>query len=719
MDKHREAYREEAYELLSELEAALLELEETPDDKNLIGGVFRAMHTIKGSGAMFGFDDIASFTHEIETVFDLVREGKILVTKDLVGITLSACDQVRKMVDGERTDETAKKNILDVFRKMLPDADRQKETDSERSEIQNPEPKTQTLTYRIRFRPNLDVFQTGTNPILLLDELRALGTCRVTVQTHDIPSLKDLNPELCYLYWDIILTTCEGINAIKDIFIFVEDQCELKIDVVDNEQDPEEEADYKRLGEILVERGDIQKEGLMKALKTQKRIGEVLQETEEIGKGIIDSALAEQQQIKQVRQTRREHALASSVRVAAEKLDILVDLVGELVTVQASLSQKASSQEDSELVSISEEVERLTAELRDNTMNIRMMPIGSTFSKFKRLVRDLSDELGKEVVLTAEGSETELDKTVIERLNDPLVHIIRNCIDHGIELPEIREATGKNRRGTVHLSALHSGTHVLVRISDDGKGLDPEAIRSKAVERGLILPNTELSESEIFSQIFAPGFSTAEKVTDVSGRGVGMDVVKRGIEALRGSIEIDSRKGVGTTITLKLPLTLAIIDGLLVQIGETDFVMPLSSVEECVELRRERVEKSNGRHMIRLRGGIVPYIRLRDLFSVEDGAPQIEQIIVAEVDGDRVGFVVDRVIGKHQTVIKSLGRIYRDLEGVSGATILGDGTVALILELSRLVGLEEQIQEKAPNRCLANNQESGERAEIYQSSVSG
>jgi len=623
-----------------------------------------------------------------------------------VDMTLSASDQIRKMVDGNPVEEGLREVILKGFRRLLPNAGPNEDTSgapptspepgtsnqkrvtiNEPLATSNEQPATSspqpTVTYRIRFRPDLDIFATGTNPILLLDELRALGPHHITAQSDRIPPLEDMDPEACYLYWDMVLTTTEGINAIKDVFIFVEDACELKIDVIDGEEELELEtdADYKRLGEILVERGDLGVEDLKQALMSQPRLGEVLQKTRSVSKGIIDSALAEQQRVKEGREKRRNEALASSIRVGADKLDTLVDLVGELVTVQARLSQQAGSGHDANLLNIAEEVERLTAELRDNTMGIRMMPIGATFSKFKRLVRDLSNELGKEVLLTTEGSETELDKTVIERLNDPLVHIIRNSIDHGIEPGEVRAAAGKARQGTVHLSAVHSGAHVLIRISDDGKGLDPEVIRAKAVEKGLMSTDAELSESEIFSHIFAPGFSTAKAVTDVSGRGVGMDVVKRSVESLRGSIEIDSARGAGTTITLKLPLTLAIIDGLLVKIGETYFVLPLSSVEECVELSREEALYRNGRHIMKVRGEIVPYVPLRELFAINGARPAIEQIVIAELESHRIGFVVDEIIGQHQTVIKNLGKTYKDAKCFSGATILADGTVALILDV--------------------------------------
>jgi two-component system chemotaxis sensor kinase CheA len=342
-----------------------------------------------------------------------------------------------------------------------------------------------------------------------------------------------------------------------------------------------------------------------------------------------------------------------------------------------------------EFLSIAEEVERLTVSLRDNTMSIRMLPIGTTFSKFKRAVRDLSAELGKEIELTTEGAETELDKTVIERLGDPLVHLIRNSIDHGIETPEVRVAAGKPRCGTIHLSAVHSGAHVLIQIRDDGAGLDTGAIRAKAVEKGLLSPDATPSDKELFTLILMPDFSTAKNVTSVSGRGVGLDVVKKAIDALRGSIEITSIRGAGATITLKLPLTLAIIDGFLTKIGAEHFIFPLASVEECIELKRDTV-KSGNRHLVNVRGHMVPYISLREQFMVGGAAPAIEQIVIVGEEGRRVGFTVDTVVGQHQTVLKSLGKFYKQVEGISGATILGDGTVALILDLPKLVSAAEQ-----------------------------
>jgi two-component system chemotaxis sensor kinase CheA len=690
---HGQAFVEEARELLAELENSLLELEETPGDKELIGGIFRAMHTIKGSGAMFGFDDIAAFTHEVETVYDKVREGQLPVTTELINLTLHAKDQIRLMLDGPHPGEAPNGltpgEIAAAFHALAAGKEARESAPPKRqpgSEGASP-PSLQgrDATYRIRFVPSRNIFLSGTNPLLLLDELRALGECEVVAQLDNIPSLEDMNPEECYVGWDIVLTTDRGINAIKDVFIFVEDDCRLTIETVDPEAHGEPEATRKRLGEILLERGDIQGEELSKALSEQKRLGETLVEKGVTTSEKVASALTEQEHVRRARErSQAKDDGASSIRVPADKLDVLVNLVGELVTVQARLTQTASLLRDAELASVSEEVERLTAELRDNTLNIRMLPIGTTFGRFKRLIRDLSRELGKEIEMTTEGAETELDKTVIERLNDPLVHLIRNCIDHGIETPEERKNVNKPRTGTIHLSAVHSGAHVIIEIKDDGKGLDREAILSKAIDKGLISPNAEMTNKEVSSFIFHPGFSTAKEVTNISGRGVGMDVAKRAIDALRGSIDITSEKGKGTTVTIKLPLTLAIVEGLLVALGADNFVLPLSIVEECVELTRDDAAKFHRRNIANIRGEIVPYIRLRHEFGIQGEPPPIEQIVVAGVNGSRIGLVVDKVIGEHQTVIKNLGRFYKNIEAVSGATILGDGTVALIVDAAKL-----------------------------------
>lgn len=685
-EMHKEAFREEAYELLTELEASLLELEENPDDQEMIGRTFRAMHTIKGSGAMFGFTDIAEFTHEVETVFDKVRGGMMSVSRELIDSTLKSCDLIRTMLEGESSvDEAEKARLRDIFSAMSRSG---LEAEGKKEKALAEQPAKKTLvekTYRIRFKPCREIYLTGTDPILLLNELRELGQCSIIAHLNEIPAIEDIDSERCYTYWDIILTTSRDENAIRDIFIFVEEDSELRIDLIDESGGLLDEPAQKKLGEILVERGELTPEDMKRVLEGQKRFGEILLETGLANPSQVEAALVEQQQVREVHQRKQNTDAASSIRVPSEKLDILVNLVGELVTVQARLSQTAAMKNDSHLTLIAEEVERLTSELRDNTLNIRMMPFGSTFSKFKRLVRDLSNNLGKEVEMITEGANTELDKTVIERLNDPLVHIIRNSIDHGIEAPEARVAAGKPRQGTVTLTAVHSGDCVFITIQDDGAGLDRDAIRTKAVEKRVISESAELSDKDLLGLIFAPGFSTAKKVTGVSGRGVGMDVVKQAIEALRGAIEISSRKGEGTTISIRLPLTLAIIESLMVKIGDDRFLLPLSFVEECIVLTRENTENAHGKDLANVRGHMVPYIPLRKRFQLTGNIPDIQQVVITQIDGEKIGLLVDNVIGEHQTVIKSLGRAYRDVHGISGATILGDGTVALILDVPQLV----------------------------------
>jgi two-component system chemotaxis sensor kinase CheA len=690
----RATFREEAYELVAELENALLELEEVPDDRELIGRAFRAMHTLKGSGGACEFHDIVSFTHNLETIFDRVRSGDASADAKIISLILGARDQIKAMLDryyyGGQVDEAKSESILAELQKLVPDTIKEEKAPHKQAGASAGEGR-RAQTFRIRFRPDARVFYQGTDPLRLLEELRSLGPCTIMAQVEALPDLEDMDPRLCYTFWDAVLSTDKGKKTVEDVFIFARESSELRIDVIDDSDD-DPDVTYKRIGEILLERGDLSAEELRNVLKAKKRVGELLVETGVVKPSRVESALVEQQRVREAREQRQNADSRSSIRVATEKLDTLVNLVGELVTAQARLSQTAASFGAPELVSVAEEIERLTASLRDNAMNIRMLPIGTTFSKFRRLVRDLSSELGKDVELATDGAETELDKTVIERLSDPLVHIIRNSIDHGVEVPSVREAAGKPRTGSIRLSAVHSGAHVLISIEDDGAGLDREAILAKAVEKGIIRADRELTEKEQYELILAPGFSTAKKVTGVSGRGVGMDVVKRAIDALRGSIEIESTRGRGTKITLKLPLTLAIIDGFLTRVGGEHFIFPLSLVEECVELRKEDGSGSRGRHVAHVRGTLVPYIRLRDHFQIAVQQETIEQIVITNVDGARVGFVVDVVVGEHQTVLKSLGRLYRTVEGISGATILGDGTVALILDIPKLVRIVERLE---------------------------
>jgi two-component system chemotaxis sensor kinase CheA len=663
-DQFKQAFREEGRDVLVDLESALLELNDNRGDQELVGRVFRALHTLKGSGAMFGFEDLATFTHNLETAFDEVRNGRLQISSELIDLTLAALDQIRAMLEesiggAALANPTACAEILAKVRHLTGKSEKhpvKEKTAPPQAGIEigtgnGSEATTdQAREWAIHFAPGPEFMLNGANPLLLLNELKQLGGLAVKASMAAVPPLSELDPERCYISWEMVLATAAGRDAIRDVFIFVEDSCELSIEpLLDSAEDSDKEA--------------------LAAASAADLTARELEESRSTSGG---------------RRNYDKADTASSLRVPAVKLDQFVDLVGELVTVQARLSEIAARCDDPEIAAVSEEVERLTSSLRDNSMNIRMMPIRGTFEKFRRLVHDLARDLDKNVELTIEGADTELDKTVIDQLGDPLMHLIRNSMDHGIEPPAVRAERGKRSTATIHLSARHSGASVLITVSDDGGGINAEAVRNKAVERGLVNAGAELTESEIFALLFQPGFSTAKQVTDVSGRGVGMDVVRQRVDSLRGSIDVASKPGEGTSVTLRLPLTLAIIDGILVSIGGASFVLPLANILECIELTSADIERANGKHIADVRGEIVPYIRLREHFDIRTPRPEIEQIMIVSTEGGRYGFVVDRVLGNCQTVIKNLGRFYRHVKVVSGATILGDGTVALILDPERV-----------------------------------
>ncbi len=731
LDKFQDSFREEAYELLNDLERILLVLEDHPDSHEDIAAVFRVMHTVKGSAGMFGFTEVARFAHEVESTLDEVRNGKLPVTPQLVSLTLDARDHIREMLQEpaaagpkftmisdeliakfqdhvssahvkpgtapqapdasleELTAEAEGRSVSKGPVKLAADADKEQgsaDTNGMMGETRNHE---HPVTYRIAFKPGESVFINGTNPVLLLDELAEMGELSVIAYTEAIQPLGRLEPENCYVAWDLLLTTKKGRTVVRDVFMFVEDDSELSVELIDEPEGDEDDHEYRRLGQILVDRGFAEAGQVESIAVRQRRLGEMLVE-DGIDPRHVEAALVEQEHVERSRKKLQNELGSASVRVSSEKLDELVDLVGELVTLQARLTQTAVHIGHSGLTLVSESFDRLATELRDNTMSLRMVPIGTTFSKFKRLVRDLSHELGKQVEIKTVGAETELDKSVIDRLNDPLVHLIRNSMDHGIEKPADRAAAGKPIDAQILLKAEHSGATVLVTVEDDGAGLNRARIRARAEERGIIAPGQELNDSDIDELLFAPGFSTSENVTSVSGRGVGMDVVRREIEGLGGTVAIHSTPGEGTCIELAIPLTLAIIEGLLVQVGEAMYVFPLSAVGECIELTHQERMNNGKRHFVANRGEVLPYVVLRDVFGVSDNEPEIEQIVVVSSQGEDIGFVVDEVIGDHQTVIKNLGRLYRHIEGISGATILGDGSVALILDVQKLCSLAKR-----------------------------
>jgi two-component system, chemotaxis family, sensor kinase CheA len=645
-----EIYRQEATELLEQLEQALLDLERNPADADLVNMAFRALHTIKGSGAMFGFDRVAAFTHHVETAFDLVRKGKVSATGELIALTLAAKDEIRRLIEHpEVTDDTESEAILDGLRAIVGGA-----TDPAVA----PPPATPhaetPATWNIAFSLPRDAMILGTSPLLLLDDLRVLGPCTVMADTSGIPPFEELDPTECHLRWRVTLSTVHPRSAIEEVFLFVRDGMQLAIE--------------------LVER--------IKAVD-----GGAASNSAPLA-GAAPTAAAPQHAAET-----HPGADGTSIRVPAERLDELMDRVGELVIAQSRLKQIAAASSDASIKSVAEDIERLALELRDATMGARMVPIGQLFGRFRRLIHDLARDLGKDMAIVFVGEETELDKTLIERLADPLIHLIRNSADHGVESPAQRIEAGKPQQGHITLAARHLGHEVLISIADDGRGLDCARIQERAEEQGLLPQGAKPSEAELFQLLFQPGFSTMREVSSVSGRGVGMDVVRRAIEALRGSITITSRLGRGTEITLHLPLTLAIIDGLLVRVGEGKYVIPLSAIAECVELSTADDARSHGHSFLNIRGSLVPFVRLRELFGVRTPADPYQKVVVVASGEQRVGLVVDQVIGDHQTVIKSLSKLHADVETFSGATILGDGSVALILEVAHLVGHGQQRAE--------------------------
>ena len=696
-----ELFRQEAQELLEQLEQSLLDLSDRQQDQDLIDSTFRALHTIKGSGSMFGFDAVAAFTHYVETAFDLVRKGTVPLTAEIVTVALAAKDHIRNLIENPGSGaESQGSEILSRLEQAvasaspasaLPAAEagqaaKSRETldntagDQERpASVAADKPAESRTAYRIRLRLPKDCMATGTNPLLLLDELIALGEARVIALSDAVPPLEALDPFDCHIGWEVHLVTAKPKAAIEDVFLFVLDEMELSIETEEAEKpaaaDPvpaTPKAEELAPAPVVAPTASAATATPKPAAAPARTDSPTARNDAGQGKG----------------------GAAGSIRVPAERLDELMDRVGELVIAQSRLKQVAASTTDIQVKAIAEEIERLALELRDTTMGVRMVPIASLFGRFRRLVHDLANELGKEITLTTSGEETELDKTVIERLNDPLIHLIRNSIDHGLESAQQRQETGKQPQGNIHLSARHSGDKVLISISDDGRGLDRNRIQAKAEENGLLAPGTKLSDAELFQVIFQPGFSTAQQVTNLSGRGVGMDVVKRTIEALRGSIDIASTPGQGTTITLRLPLTLAIIDGLLVRVGAGRYVIPLSAVEECVELPPVEEQRSSGRNFLNIRGDLVPFLRLREMFATQQPPDPFQKVVIVSSGDTRVGLVVDQVIGDHQTVIKSLSKLHAKVGTFSGATILGDGTVALILEIAHLVARGQHRDER-------------------------
>lgn len=714
LDDALETFVLECRELLADMEAALLGVEQAQEKDELVNAIFRAAHTIKGSSGLFSLDHVVAFTHVVESVLDRVREGQLRIEDKLVVLLLACCDHIGSLVDGLAEGQTKPsaellqqgEPLVQQLRGYLdtPQGEKsQSATSLVPADLSARSDRTQRIGdgsvhadhwhISVRFGP--DVFRNGMDPLSFIRYLGTLGTISGIATLSDaIPAADQMDPEGCYLGFEIAFQSQTDKATIERVFEFVRDDCRLLI-LPPNSLISEYlsllqayEGDAPRLGEMLVECGTLTAQELDTALHAQsnsptKHLGAILVEQGSVQPEVVEAALSKQKQIKEI-----GSAESRSIRVDADKLDQLINLVGELIIAGANVNMIAHKVQIIDLQESTSKLSMLVEEVRDSALQLRMVKIGATFNRFQRVVHDVSRDLGKDIALVVRGEDTELDKTVVEKIGDPLMHLVRNSMDHGIESAEVRAARGKPAQGTVQLNAFHDSGSIVITVQDDGGGLKRERILAKAIERGLVTASHQMSDSEVYGLIFEPGFSTADKVTNLSGRGVGLDVVKRNITALRGSVSLSSDEGVGTTVTVRLPLTLAIIDGFLVEVGKRVFVIPLDMIEECVAYSAEA-----GHDYTNLRGQVLPFIRLRELFGITAAPPlKGENIVVLKYAGQKAGLVVDTLLGEFQTVIKPLGQMFNQVTCISGSTIMGSGDVALILDVPQLVRWAMQVK---------------------------
>lgn len=712
----------ESRELLEDMENALLTLEQAEEKTELINAIFRAAHTIKGSSGLFSLDGVVAFTHVAESVLDRVRDGRISISANLIALLLSCCDHIGALVDavaaGQDTIDAALvaqgAPLLEQLRGYLaavvpPAPGVAAATSSTASAASNTSgfaatvpPNNTTVSQRvvssassqdhwhISLRFAAEVLRNGMDPLSFLRFLQTIGDIvEVLVLDEKLPESEAMDPENCYLGYEIEFNSQASKVAIENVFEFVRDDCQLRIlpphsrtsDYIRLLEQESHEAS-SRIGEMMVHCGALTQQELDAALKIQidsqsppPLLGSVLIQQQSVPPELIEAAIKKQAQVKEL------HAQETrSIRIDADKLDQLINLVGELIIVGAGVNLVAQRGNMTALQEHTSKLSGLVEEVRDSALQLRMVKIGATFSRFQRVVHDVSRDLKKDIVLLINGEETELDKTVVEKIGDPLMHLVRNSMDHGIESAEERLARGKPAQGNLSLNAYHDSGSIVITVKDDGGGLKREKILNKAIERGLLESGHHLTDSEVYGLIFEPGFSTVDKVTNLSGRGVGLDVVKRNIAALRGSVSIQSVEGQGTSVTIRLPLTLAIIDGFLVEVDASVFAIPLDMIEECVAFAAEP-----GHNYTNLRGEILPFIRLRELFGINTQPKRRENIVVLKHSGQKAGLVVDTLLGEFQTVIKPLGKLFNQSKCISGSTILGSGDVALILDVPALI----------------------------------
>ncbi|MDD5176234.1 MAG: chemotaxis protein CheA [Sterolibacterium sp.] len=727
MEEILSVFIQEAREQLTDMEAGLMRMEQGDHDPETLNAIFRAAHTIKGGSGVVELGMIEKFTHVVENALDKLRNNEIQVSNDLISAMLNCCDHINALLDLAENDQREPGAELQIKGETLANTLRgflggavgpsAKTTPAEQTASVESEGggKTMNDCWHISVRFGRDVLRNGMDPESILRYLLSLGEIvHITTIADALPEAAEMDPESCYLGFEINFRSHADKAAIEKVFDFVRDGCELHIlppfsKVTDYVQLilelPEETM---RLGEILVKSGALTQEELDEGLAEQQvgsqaaqaegtpapQLGEILVERQMVQPELVEAAVAKQKLVSE-----KKADEARLIRVHADKLDLLIDLVGELVIAGASANLLAQKSGQTVLVEATSVLSRLVESIRDSALQLRMVQIGETFNRFNRVVRDTAKEIGKEIELVITGADTELDKSVVEKIGDPLMHLVRNAMDHGLEPTAVRLAKGKPAAGRVELNAFHDSGSIVIEVVDDGAGLPKEKIRAKAIEKGIIGANDTLSDQEIANLIFEAGFSTAEKVTNLSGRGVGMDVVRRNIQALRGTVEVQSQENIGSRFIIRLPLTLAIIDGFLVGVEQSSFVIPLEMVVECMELQNASVD----RNYLNLRGEVLPFVRLRELFEVGSERPGRENVVVVKAGGRKAGIVVDVLQGEFQTVIKPLGGLFRHLRGISGSTILGSGDVALILDVHALANLAAGAEEHALAATGARN----------------
>ncbi|WP_107329763.1 chemotaxis protein CheA [Metapseudomonas otitidis] len=708
----------ESRELLQQMEDALLQIEQSPEDPELINAIFRAAHTIKGSSGLFGFDSIVAFTHVAESVLDRVRAGELPFSADLSALMLLVGDHLAGLVNhlAEGRDLAELPEVMGIHEAELVQRLSQylnstpaatAETPSECAAA--PRDGVASQHWHLSLRFGADSLRDGMDPVSFLRYLVTFGDLlHIEPVLDHLPSFEALDPEACYLGLEVAFTTEADQAVIEGAFDFVREEGRIRI--------LPPGAPLARYVELLAEQadeGEAQRQRLLRC-GTLSEAELASLDAPQANDAQADSspeapaAAAEPGETaavgKALKETARASGDANLIRVDAGKLDQLINLVGELIIAGANTRMLAQG---CGLVNMSESAEtlsRLVEEVRDSALTLRMVQIGATLNRFQRVVRDVSKELGKDIVLHISGGDTELDKTVVEKIGDPLTHLVRNAMDHGIEPAEQRRASGKPLQGVVRLNAYHEAGGIVIEVSDDGGGLNPQKILAKAVQRGLITEGQQLSDKDTFNLIFEPGFSTADQISNLSGRGVGMDVVKRNITALRGTVELDSQLGAGTCVRIRLPLTLAIIDGFLIGVGSSSYVVPLDMVEECIELPSSELDDLD---QLDLRGDVLPFIRLRNLFEEASLRPRRENVVVVSYAGVRAGLVVDQLHGEFQTVIKPLGKVFGQVPSLSGFTILGSGAVALILDIPGLLAQFAQ-----PGTARASSQPTPSRSAV-------